>query len=73
MIQDEKFDKTAIETGFRINELWQTANATMHEVRQVGFKIHAVARQCKFEISKIVIRTSGQAVYYSLVIRKNGS
>ena len=59
---NEKFDKTTIENGFRINELWQTGNATVHEVRQAGFKIHEVARQCKSEITKNAIRASGQAV-----------
>ena len=58
----EEFDKTAIENGFRINELWQTGNATVHEVRQAGFKVHEVARQCKSEITKNAIRASGQAV-----------
>jgi len=60
--EDEEFDETAIENGFRINELWQTGNATVHEVRQVGFKIHKIARQCKSEITKNAIRTCGQAV-----------
>ena len=55
MIQDEKFDKTAIETGFRINELWQTANATMHEVRQVGFKIHAVLDNVNLKYQKLLL------------------
>ena len=59
---EEEFDKTAIEKGFRINELWQTGNATVHEVRQAGFKIHEVARQCKSELTKNAIRASGQAV-----------
>ena len=61
-LSDEEFDKTAIKNGFRTNELWQTGNATVHEVRQVGFKIHEVARQCKSEITKNAIRASGQAV-----------
>ena len=32
---NEEFDKTTIENGFRINELWQTGDATAHEVRQI--------------------------------------
>jgi len=59
---NEEFDKKTIENGFRINELWQTGNATVHEVRQAGFKIHEVARQCKSEIAKNAIRACGQAV-----------
>ncbi|MDO9186377.1 MAG: hypothetical protein Q7W13_10235 [Bacteroidia bacterium] len=58
----EKHDKTSIENGFKINELWQLGNASVHEVRQAGFKIHEVARQCKSEIAKNAIRTAGQAV-----------
>ena len=59
---NEEFDKKTIDNGFRINELWQTGNATVHEVRQAGFKIHEVARQCKSEIAKNAIRACGQAV-----------
>lgn len=59
---DEEFDKKIIENGFRINELWQTDNATVHEVRQAGFKIHEVARHCKSEITKNAIRACGQAI-----------
>jgi len=62
LCDDEVFDKTAIENGFRINELWQASKATVHEVRQAGFKVHEVARQCTSEITKSAIRASGQAV-----------
>ena len=58
----EKFDTTAIENGFKINELWQIGKASVHEVRQAGFKIHEVARKCKTEIAKSAIRSSGQAI-----------
>jgi hypothetical protein len=62
LTDSEKFDMTVIENGFKINELWQIGNATVHEVRQAGFKIHEVARQCKSELAKNAIRTVGQAV-----------
>lgn len=58
----EEIDMTSINNGFKINELWQIGNASVHEVRQAGFKIHEVARQCKSEIVKNAIRTVGQAV-----------
>lgn len=58
----EKIDMTTIENGFKIIELWQIGNASVHEVRQAGFKIHEVARQCKSELVKNAIRTVGQAV-----------
>ncbi len=51
-----------IADGFFINELWQTGNAGMHEVRQAGFKIHKIARECDHEIHKIAIRAAGHAV-----------
>ncbi len=33
-----------IQEGFNINEQWQNGNARMHDVRQIGFKIHKIAR-----------------------------
>ena len=58
----EKYDTTVIENGFKTNELWQIGKASVHEVRQAGFKIHEIARKCKTEIAKSAIRSSGQAV-----------
>ena len=53
---------SVITNGFRIIELWQKGKSSVHEVRQAGFKIHEVARQCKSEIAKNAVRTVGQAV-----------
>ena len=61
-IKGENIDQTEIENGFKINELWQNKEATVHEVRQAGFRIHAIARNCKTELAKNAVRTSGQAV-----------
>ena len=55
-------ENEVVANGFQTNELWQKGNATVHQVRQAGFKIHAVARQCKTEVAKTAIRTAGQAV-----------
>ena len=52
----------AIVDGFKVNELWQTGNARMHDVRQAGFKIHKIARECESEIKKTAFRVTGQAV-----------
>jgi len=41
---------------------WQKRKATIHEVRQAAFRVHSIAQQCKNEIIKIAVRTSGQAV-----------
>ncbi|MBK5242723.1 putative immunity protein [Clostridium sp.] len=52
----------AIVDGFMVNELWQTGNGRMHDVRQAGFKIHKIARECESEIKKTAFRVTGQAV-----------
>ncbi len=48
--------------GFKVNELWQSGNARMYDIRQAGFKIHKLARDCDSEIQKSALRTTGQAV-----------
>lgn len=48
--------------GFRINELWQDNKARMHDVRQAGFKIHKIARECDSELKKTALRVAGHAV-----------
>jgi hypothetical protein len=48
--------------GFMVNELWQTGNARMHDVRQAGLKIHKIAHECESEIKKTALRVTGQAV-----------
>lgn len=51
-----------IADGFQINELWQLDKAGMYDVRQAGFKIHKLARECDDEIRKTALRVAGQAV-----------
>ena len=58
----ENIEMSDIESGIRINELWQVGKVNVYEVRQAGFKIHAVARNCKTDIGNNAIRTVGQAV-----------
>jgi len=48
--------------GFNVNELWQVGRARMHDVRQVGFKVHKLARECEDEIKKNALRVAGQAI-----------
>ncbi len=48
--------------GFEVNELWQSGNARMHDVRQSGFKVHKLARDMENEIHKTALRVVGQAV-----------
>lgn len=52
----------AVLEGFKVNELWQVGEARMHDARQVGFKIHKVARESDSEIEKVAFRVVGQAV-----------
>ena len=47
--------------GFIVNELWQAGKARMHDVRQAGFKIHKIARECDSEIKKTALRAAGHA------------
>lgn len=51
-----------INEGFKIIELWQSNQARMYDVRQVGFKIHKTAREQNDEVIKNVFRVIGQAV-----------
>lgn len=48
--------------GFNVNELWQVGKVRMHDVRQAGFKVHKLARECENEIKKTALRVTGQAV-----------
>ena len=48
--------------GFNVNELWQVGKARMHDVREAGFKVHKLARECDDEIKKTALRVAGQAV-----------
>lgn len=51
-----------IKEGFNINELWQNGKARVYDVRQIGFKIHKVARQQQNELNKNIVRVIGQAI-----------
>jgi hypothetical protein len=58
----ETLQLEVVQSGFHTNRLWQTNQATVHQVRQAGFRIHEKARDCKDEIAKNILRTVGQAV-----------
>ncbi|TFJ92357.1 putative immunity protein [Lentibacillus salicampi] len=55
-------DNEKIIKGFKTNELWQRGEATVRQVRQAGFEVHEVARECKDETAKAAARAVGQAV-----------
>lgn len=54
-------DKTILDC-IKVNEQWQAGNASVHEVRQAGFKVHELARKCKSKISETGLRALGQAI-----------
>lgn len=58
----EDIDNVAIQDGFRINEEWQSGNARMHDVRQAGFRIHQMAKECDDLLIQTSLRVVGQAV-----------
>lgn len=61
-LEKEFSDNGKIENGFKVNGLWQKGEATVHQVRQSGFKVHEVARECKGETAKAAARAVGQSV-----------
>lgn len=61
-LEKEFPDNENIKNGIRVNELWQKGEATVHEVRLAGFKVHEIARKCKSETAKTAARTIGQAI-----------
>lgn len=55
-------NNTIIADGFETNVSWQNGKVRMYDVRQVGFKIHQLARTRENEIEKTALRVVGQAV-----------
>lgn len=51
----------AVKDGFSVNEAWRRGEARMHDVRQAGFAVHAVAREFSGE-KQAALRCAGQAV-----------
>ncbi|MFN1219012.1 putative immunity protein [Chryseobacterium kwangjuense] len=61
-LSSEKINSEVVASGFETNRLWQDNKATVHQVRQAGFKVHEEARKCTTEVGKNILRTVGQAV-----------
>lgn len=55
-------ENEAVINGIAVNQLWQEGKARMHDVRQAGFRIHQLAKDCEDERLKIALRVVGQAV-----------
>ena|SRR5699024_3050696 len=51
-----------IQEGFTTNEKWQIGEVRMHDVRQAGFKVHKIARECPDLVIQAALRVTGQAV-----------
>lgn len=62
IIEFNDINNPIIQYGFNINEKWQKGNATMHEVRQVGFAIHRLAKANENALIQNTLRVVGQAV-----------
>ncbi len=50
-----------IKEGFFVNEQWQKGNAGVHDVRQIGFKIHQMAKASEDTIISTALRVAGHA------------
>lgn len=55
-------ENETILNGFDVNEAWQNGQARMHDVRQAGFKIHALSKATEDVLHIAILRVIGQAV-----------
>lgn len=51
-----------IKNGFDTNRQWQIGEARMFDVRQAGFKVHQLAKECNNPAIQAALRVAGQAV-----------
>lgn len=62
LIRYTDMNNATIKEGFFINEQWQKGNARMHDVRQIDFKIHQMAKASEDDVTRTALRAVGQAV-----------
>ena len=62
LVDGSKLDQDTINEGFRINELWQEGKARVHDVRQISFKIHRLAKASEDAVACTALRVVGHAV-----------
>lgn len=48
--------------GYRVSEQWQKGEARVYDVRQAGFKVHRLAKECEDVIFQNALRCVGQAI-----------
>ena len=63
----EKIDYSApdcntVKEGFMINEQWQQGSARIHDVRQISFRIHQIAKASEDPTVSAALRAAGHAV-----------
>ena len=51
-----------VEAGWAVSQACLAGQARMHDVRQAGFKIHALAKQAENPIEQALLRVIGHAV-----------
>ncbi|MBP2030209.1 hypothetical protein J2755_001143 [Methanohalophilus levihalophilus] len=54
--------KAIVQEGIDINAQWREGKARMHDVRQVGLKIHSLAREADSDIDTSALRAIGHAI-----------
>ena len=62
LINYPDMDNETIKEGFFINEQWQKGNVRVHDVRQIDFKIHQMAKSSEDDIISTALRVVGHAV-----------
>ena len=62
LINYPDMDNETIKEGFFINEQWQKGNVRVHDVRQIDFKIHQMAKSSEDDIISTALRIVGRAV-----------
>lgn len=62
MVNSLYLEHPVIKEGFEINRRRQRGEVRMHDVRQVGFKIHRLAKTSQNSIEQTSLRVVGQAV-----------
>lgn len=51
-----------INEGIKLNEKWRNNLVRVYDIRQIGFKIHSLAKIEMNDIKKVALRTIGQAI-----------
>jgi hypothetical protein len=62
LVKYDGSENPIITEGFSVNEAWQKGKARMHDVRQIGFKIHKLARESENTIIQNALRVVGHSV-----------